>query len=126
VTGRLSIPCVEQGELQHSLFRSCRIAGPRSAVIQSRPVGRSACSIRALVSAVADQDHVAQPEALLQLGDLGRDGAGSAVLPSDTSTATRQPSDAHSRPISRGGRHRRRGFSRGEPADSSVPRGRST
>jgi hypothetical protein len=125
VTGRLTIPCVEQGELQHSLFRSGRIAGPRSAVIQSRPVGRSACSVRALVSAVADQDHVAQPKRCFSLV-IWAATVPDRRLPSDTSTATRQPSDAHSRPISRGDRHRRRGFSRGEPADGSVPRGRST
>ena len=45
------IACVEQGELQRPGFAaSCWIAGPRSAVIQSSPAGRSVCSIRALVS----------------------------------------------------------------------------
>ena len=53
---------------------SCLIAGARSAVIQSRPAGRSVCSIRALVStsAVAHHHHALQLEALLQLVDLRR------------------------------------------------------
>src|SRR5437660_10660853 len=51
-------------------------ASPRSAVIQSRPAGRSVCSMRALVStaAVADHHHALQAEALLQLVDLRRQG----------------------------------------------------
>ena len=49
------------------------MAGARSAVIQSRPAGRSVCSIRAgQQSAVADHHHALQVEALLQLVDLRR------------------------------------------------------
>src|SRR5438067_9520084 len=55
---------------------SCLMAGARSAVIQSRPAGRSVCSMRALVSTPRSPTITTRcrAEALLQLVDLRRQG----------------------------------------------------
>src|ERR1700712_2054394 len=55
------------------LFNRSLIAGPRSAVIQSRPADLMSSVMRAGDhAAVADQHHVAEAEALLELVDLRR------------------------------------------------------
>src|SRR5438309_6900511 len=54
---------------------SCLIAGARSAVIQSRPAGRSVCSMRALVSTPRSPTITMRCSLkLLQLVDLRRQG----------------------------------------------------
>ena len=48
--------------------------------------------------AIAHDDHRLQAEALLQLGDLGRQRLSSCSSPEKTSTATGRPGRSHSRP----------------------------
>jgi len=82
------------------------IAGARNAVIQSRPAGRSVCSIRALVSTPRSPTITTRCslKRCFSLSICGDSVIGSAVLPPNTSTATGQPSAAHIRPMTICGR----------------------
>jgi hypothetical protein len=85
---------------------SCLIAGARSAVIQSRPAGRSVCSMRALVSTPRSPTITTRCslKRCFNLSICADSVTGSAVLPSNTSTATGQPSAVHIRPMTICGR----------------------
>jgi hypothetical protein len=82
------------------------IAGARSAVIQSRPAGRKVCSMRALVSRPRSPTITTRCswKRCFSLSICTDNVSGSAVLPSNTSTATGQPSAAHIRPMTSCGR----------------------
>ena len=73
------------------------MAGARSAVIQSRPAGRSVCSIRALVSTPRSPTITTRCslKRCFSLSICAASVTGSAVLPSNTSTATGSPRGAH-------------------------------
>src|SRR6201999_2259724 len=79
---------------------SCWIAGARRQEIQSRPAGFRSASIRAEVSMPRSPTSTTRerPKRCLSLLTWLVSVAGSAVLPSNTSTATGSPSRVHSRP----------------------------
>src|SRR5215471_5765631 len=77
-----------------------RICGALSAVIQSSPAGFSSSRMRALVIMPRSPTSTTRdrPKRSLSLSICVANVIGSAVLPSNTSTATGQPSAAHNRP----------------------------
>jgi hypothetical protein len=76
------------------------MSGARSAVIQSRPAGRRSASIRAAVIMPRSPTSTTRLswKRWRSFSIWAASVVGSAVLPSNTSTATGQPSAAHSRP----------------------------
>ena len=82
------------------LFSRSLIAGPRNAVIQSRPADLTSSVMRASVIMPRSPTSTtwSRPKRCLSLSICGASVVGSPVLPSKTSMATGQPSGAQSRP----------------------------
>ena len=87
-------------KLQAPASASSRIAGARNAVIQSSPAGAISASMRAcvIIPRSPTSTTCASAKRFLTLSICAASVRGSAVLPSNTSIATGQPSGAHSRP----------------------------
>jgi hypothetical protein len=78
---------------------SSMMSGERSAVIQLIPAGRSNSSMRACVIMPRSPTHTTcdSPKSVLSLSSCAATVFGSPVLPSNTFTATGQPSALHSK-----------------------------